>query len=306
LPPSHDRTTVEAALSEAAARLRQAGIEAPRHDARLLLTVATGLTAERILARPETPLEPVDRRRFDALVRRRAAHEPVSRIAGVREFWSLPFRLTADTLDPRPDSETLVEAVLAAIPDRDAPIRLLDLGTGSGCLLLALLHELPNASGLGVDASPGACVAARDNARSLGLAARAGFLVGNWASALRGRFDVVLSNPPYIADADLDRLDAAVARFDPPRALAGGVDGLDAYRVVLPEARRLLAPGGLVAVEIGSTQDDAVRRLIAMAGFGCVQGVRDLAGIVRCIVARAPVDMLSKGEKRVCIRDPKS
>lgn len=305
LPPSCERATVEAVLSDAAAHLRRAGIEAPRRDARLLLTMATGLTAERILAWPGAPLAPADRHRFEDLVRRRAAHEPVSRIAGVREFWSLPFRLTPETLDPRPDSETMVEAVLAAIPDRSAPLRLLDLGTGSGCLLLALLHELPRARGVGVDIAPGVCAAARENARFLGLDGRAGFVAGDWTSSLAGRFDVVLSNPPYIADADMDRLEAAVARFDPRRALAGGTDGLDAYRTILPEAGRLLAPGGLLAVEIGADQHEAVGGLFSAAGLDSPREIRDLAGIVRCLMAEAPPGRCGP-EKRVFIRNPKS
>ena len=181
----------------------------------------------------------VEASRYTALIARRAAREPVSRILGVREFWSLPLAIDAHVFDPRPESETVVEAGLALIPDRGAAMAVLDLGAGSGALLLALLSELPRADGIGVDVSPGAVVLARANAAALGLGRRCRFIAGDWGSAIRGRFDLILANPPYVARADIARLGPEV-RHEPERALAGGADGLDGYRALLPDVARLL------------------------------------------------------------------
>jgi release factor glutamine methyltransferase len=214
-------------------------------------------------------------------VRRRAAGEPLSRLRGAREFWSLDFALSPETLDPRPESETLVAAALDAVPDRAARLRLLDLGTGTGCLLLALLSELPNAWGLGIDRAAGAAATARANAVALGLASRAAFIVGDWGEALRGGFDFVVSNPPYIPSADIPAL-APEVRHDPLRALDGGPDGLDAYRALAPDLARLLR--GTALIELGAGQAPAAARIMRTAGLD-VRGTRpDLAGIDRCLV----------------------
>lgn len=219
------------------------------------------------------------------MVRRREAREPVARILGRRGFWTLDLQVTPDTLDPRPDSETVVEAVLARTPDRSAPLRILDLGTGSGCLLLALLSELPKASGLGIDRSPGAAAAARANARRNGLDARARFAVGDWTSALAGPFDIVVSNPPYIERGAIPGLMPEVREYDPVAALDGGLDGLEAYRAILAGLPRLLASGALVAFELGQGQDGPVGNLMRAAGLESPVVAPDLAGIGRCIIA---------------------
>ena len=270
----------------ASSKLAQAGIADARREARMILAHVLGIDMAGAFGRPERPIGQAESDAFDRLVARRASREPWSRIVGVREFWSLPFKLSPDTLDPRPDSETLVQAVLDAMPNREAPLRLLDLGTGSGCLLLALLSELKRAWGLGVDLSPGAAAAAAANASALGLAGRACFIAGDWGRSLGGRFDAIIVNPPYIPQADIARLEPEVARWDPERALAGGADGLDAIRAVLPEAARLAAPDGLVALELGQGQAEAANRLATAAGLAVFARPTDLNGIERCLLMR--------------------
>ncbi len=285
--------TVEHTLVAATARLQDVGVEAARRDALLLLAAALGSDADTVRARPERPIDAPAREAFEALLDRRVGREPVSRILGAREFWSLPFRITPDTLDPRPDSETVVTAVLARIADRTAPLRILDLGTGSGCLLLALLSELPAAHGVGVDISESAIRVARENAAALGLAGRADFLCASWGEALGGSWQVIVSNPPYILSGELPGLAPEVQDFDPPPALAGGPDGLDAYRVLAPEIFRLMAPDGLAALEIETAQIENVESLLRAAGLVEFGRERDLAGKWRCLLAgnaARPVD----------------
>ncbi len=271
------------ALAAASRRLAAAGIEQPRRDARLLLGALLEATPEALLIDSERPLTAAEAAGFAALVARRAAREPVSRILGRREFWGLALRLSPDTLDPRPDSETLVEAGLDRLMPRDAAWRLLDLGTGSGCLLLALLSELPNAWGLGVDLSPGAAATARANACALGLAGRAGFAVADWTAGLSGRFDLIVCNPPYVEAAA--ELAPEVAVYDPPPALFAGTEGLDAYRRLLPQLPALLAPGGQVLLELGAGQAEPVAALARAAGFTRIDARADLSGTPRCLAA---------------------
>jgi len=289
--------SVSQVLAAATARLRNAGVEGARRDALLLLAAALGSDADTVRARPERPLDAAARSAFETLVDRRVKREPVSRILGAREFWSLPFKITRDTLDPRPDSETVVAAVLARIADRAAPLRILDLGTGSGCLLLALLSELPAAYGVGVDISEATVRIARANAVALGLAARTDFLRASWAAPggmpLGGVWQVIVSNPPYILSSELTDLAPEVRDFDPPLALAGGPDGLDAYRALAPEIARLMAPGGLAALEIETAQIENVDSLLRAAGLLEIGRERDLAGQWRCLLAgnaARPVD----------------
>jgi release factor glutamine methyltransferase len=277
-----------AAVAAAQARLEAAGIESPRREARRLVALAAGLEEAAVLGYPERPLAPGAARRLGRFVARRARHEPLSRIAGTREFWSLPFALSPATLDPRPDSETVVAAALARIGDRQAPLRVLDFGTGSGCLLLALLSELPAAVGFGLDISPGACRAARRNAAAIGLESRAFFAVGRWAEGLAGAVDVVVSNPPYIATPALAALAPEVALYDPVQALDGGADGLQCYRALAPGIARLLGPRGFACLELGAGQATAVAEIFARAGLDAVARHRDLGGVERCLVVAAP------------------
>ena len=272
---------IRAALGEASAHVASA-------DARLLLAAALETTRLEIAVAPERALSPAEEGRFRRYVERRAAGEPASRILGRREFWSLEFEIAPAVLDPRPDTETVVEAALEAVGERDRPLELLDLGVGSGCILLALLSELPNARGLGIDRSEAAAQIARRNARRLGLAERSRFVVTDWGSPLACRFDVVVSNPPYIPRGHVARLAPEVARHDPMAALDGGVDGLDAYRSLAATLPGLLKPGGAAAMEIGPEQGPAVILLLEAAGLELRATRLDLAGRLRCLVAGKP------------------
>jgi release factor glutamine methyltransferase len=279
--------SVAAAIDETAKRLAAAGIEEARREARLLLAEATGWEVASIVAHPERELNERQADGLAELLRRRVAREPLSRILGWREFWSLRFALGPDTLDPRPDSETLIEAALALV-GRNRTLSVLDLGTGSGCLLLAFLNEVPNARGLGIDLSQGAIAMAEANARSLGLAGRVRFRLGDWGTDLPEQFDLVLCNPPYIPEGDIAGLAPEVARFDPLLALAGGSDGLDAYRRLSDELPRLLLPGGSAIVEIGAGQAPAAAAILAAGGLVPSGSRADLAGTVRCLILEQP------------------
>lgn len=272
------------ALLWATAHLGEAGIERPQAEARILIEAASGRSRSQIVAFPEHPLTVPQRVTFDAMVVRRCAREPISRILGTREFWSLRFAVGPGTLDPRPDSETLVAAVLERIADRDAALSLLDLGTGTGCLLLALLSELPRARGVGIDISQAALDTATANAEDLGLGARVEFRAGDWVRGISAQFDVIVSNPPYIESAEIDSLEPEVRQFDPRAALDGGPDGLAAYRALLPQAAQRLKPQGLLALEIGAGQTSAVQALAAEAGLRALGVARDLASIERCLL----------------------
>ncbi len=280
-PPSRSFGEAVAALTP---RLAAAGIAEARREARLLVALAAGVEPATVLGWPERRLDAAVETRLAELAGRRAAREPYARLAGRRQFWSLDFALSPETLDPRPDSETLIEAALDRLSDRRAGLRLLDLGTGSGCLLLALLSELDNAFGIGVDLLPGAAAIARRNAASLGLAERAVFTVGHWGEALAGPMDVILANPPYICSELIDSLAPEVARFEPRAALDGGDDGLDAYRALAGETKRLLRPDGIALFELGAGQATAVAALMAGVGLRPEGTRRDLADIERVLI----------------------
>lgn len=278
-------STLGAALDAAARRLAAAGIDRARAEARLLLAHASGLSPAALVGARERPLPAQTRARFEALVARRAAREPFAYIVGERPFWSLTLKVAPGVLVPRPETETLVEAALAAFPDREAALRILDLGTGSGCLLAALLHEYPRAFGVGVDCCPRALAIAAENLHRLGLAARAALVRGDFTNALCGPFDVIVSNPPYIASSELAALPPEVAQFEPQKALDGGTDGLCAFRALIPDLKRLLAPKGVACLEIGAGQEEAVAALAGAAGLR-VTVRADLAGTPRCLVLR--------------------
>ncbi|MGC1778315.1 MAG: peptide chain release factor N(5)-glutamine methyltransferase [Xanthobacteraceae bacterium] len=280
--------TVAEARRAWAARFRVGGIDAPELDARILIGRALCLDHAGLAAAEARALTASERSAIAALARRRLAREPVARIVGSKEFWSLTLALGAETLVPRPETETVVEAVLAALGSEKAragPLRIADLGTGSGALLLALLSELPNAFGVGTDVSAGALDIARANAGRLGLS-RAAFVACDIATALGGTFDIVVSNPPYVVSGEIADLPAEVRLFDPPRALDGGADGLDFYRAIAVAAPTLLAPGGLVAVELGAGQSGPVAALFAAAGLAPASPCPDLNGVPRALIAR--------------------
>ena len=277
-------TEIGVLLREAGRRLAAAGVaDAPR-EARLLLQAASGMSPAALVAFPERSVDAAAQAQFRRLLERREKREPVAQILGRREFWSLGFRVTADTLDPRPDSETLVQAVLDRIANRTAALRLVDFGTGTGCLLLALLHELPNATGLGVDLAAAALAVAAENARSLGLDGRATFLRSDWDDGVAPPFDIVISNPPYIESTRIAGLQPEVARFEPRLALDGGADGLDAYRKLVPATARLLRPGGLAAFEVGVDQADSVAAIGVAGGLRHIATTPDMGGIPRVVV----------------------
>lgn len=283
-----EAVTLGQAFAAAAAVLRQAGIESPELDARLLLCHAAGLSHEAYIGNARQVLEPNAALRLDAALGRRLNREPVSRIVGRREFYSREFLVDRHTLDPRADTETLIEAALSHVDSaglRHAPLRLLDLGTGTGCILITLLAELPQADGVGIDRSPEALALAAANAKRLGVASRARFLVSDWLDAVTGRFDLIVSNPPYLADAEFGTLAEDVALYDPMVALHGGEDGLDAYRRIASGVARVLAERGTLLLEIGSTQARAVTEILLKAGLKPGTIERDLAGRPRVVMS---------------------
>jgi len=270
------------------ARFAAAGIDTPRLDARILVAHILNIRPQDIVIRSDKPLTADQADALEGMARRREAREPVSRILGRRGFWSLELAVSADTLDPRPDTETVVEAVLEAMPDRAAPLRILDLGTGTGCILLALLAEYPSATGIGVDIADGAVATATSNAKTAGVSDRAEFLIGDWTQGLEitGTFDVIVSNPPYIPDGDVVGLEPEVRIHDPRRALVGGPDGLEAYRVLSPLVADRLNPTGVVVFEVGIGQAPDVDTLLRAANFQIVWNRADLGGVDRCVCAR--------------------
>lgn len=304
-------------LTLAIGKLKQAGIETPEIDARLLACHALGCDRAALLSHSSRVLKDDEVAAIDALIERRKAREPVSRIVGKREFWGLSFGLNEATLDPRPDSETLIEAVLATVSSplrgglgrgecsennlKTASPRILDLGTGTGCLLLALLHEIPKATGIGIDIDPRAVEQTTENAKTLGLDDRAAFYTGDWLSSppprrdgseggreaetALGTFDIIVSNPPYIPEDVIPTLMPEVRDYAPAQALNGGSDGLDPYRLLIPQLHNFLNPGGLVAFEVGIGQADAVAALFQENGFTNIAKHKDLGGIDRCVTA---------------------
>ncbi len=264
-------------------------------DARLLVAYAAGREANSIAIFDALSVPPETEERVAAYIERRIAGEPVARILGEKEFWGLPFSLSLDTLVPRPDTETVVAAALAAVDEtggRDRPLTVLDLGTGSGAILLALLSELPQATGVGADYAPGAVAAARDNADRLGFTERTRFVVSDWGRALAGGFDLVVANPPYIVSGEIEGLPVEVWAFDPYLALDGGPDGLAAYRAIVADAGRLLSASGRVFLEVGAGQAQAVQDMVAEAGFDSLIHA-DLAGIERVVELRRPAEPIA-------------
>ena len=285
---------IAAALAAEGERaLAAAGIEAPRREARLLLALALGVEAQALVL-DDPRVDDAAAERFRALLARRAAHEPFAHLAGRRGFWTHDLEVTPATLIPRPETEILVETALALAGDRRAPLEILDLGTGSGAILIALLGELPNATGFGVDVSEGALEVARRNALRAGVGARARFGVSSWWSHVRGDFDLVVSNPPYIPSGDIAGLARDVRDYEPRLALDGGPDGLAAYRAIAAGAAGHLLEGAGVAVEIGHDQAADVSAVFAEAGFRRIAACRDLGGRDRALMFAPEPDSANK------------
>lgn len=283
---------LQSAQARAAKTLRRSGIDTAALDARVLLKTVTGLSFESLIVNGREPIGPQSLQRFQDYVERRLAGEPVSRIRGTREFYGRDFRIDPHTLDPRPDTETLIAAVLDLVGRESLSgraLRLLDLGTGSGCILVTLLAELPEATGVGVDRCPCALRVAHDNALAFGVGDRARFVAANWFEGLAGRYNIVVSNPPYIASAEIEGLAPEVARYDPRAALDGGADGLDAYRRIADGVVRFLDPGGSLLVEIGCTQAQAVTEIFRKERLLVAENLvqTDLGGRPRCICAKS-------------------
>jgi release factor glutamine methyltransferase len=286
-----DGARIAAVRRAIARKFREAGLDTPDLDARLLVGHVLGLDHSDLVRESERPLGPRALAGIDALAARRLAGEPVARIVGVKEFWGLPFAIAPAVLVPRPETETVVETALGrldAAGARERPLRIVDLGTGSGAILVALLHELREASGIGTDCSVAAIETARENARLLGVAPRAAFVACDFGAALGGGFDLVVANPPYVASAEIATLAREVRGFDPVAALDGGADGLTAYRTILADAGRLLAPGAFLVMEVGAHQSDTVSTLADAAGLTATAATPDLAGIPRVVSARYP------------------
>lgn len=286
-----NKQSVGAAHRDLARSLRTARVPSPEMDARLLVCAACGLSHEDFAARPERPLTEEERARLAQLSKRRLQREPVSRILGLREFWGREFLLGPETLDPRPDTETVIEAALVLLSEAgrgQEPIEILDLGMGTGCILLTLLAELPYARGVGVDLAAGALEVACANAGRLGLAGRARFVQGSWATGIKDIFDVVVANPPYIPSDEIARLQPEVALYEPVLALDGGGDGLEAYQAIARDLARVLRPEGYVLFEVGADQSDAVADILGVHGFDQSRKRvwRDLSGVPRCLAMR--------------------
>lgn len=291
LPASNRFTgqSIESARRALAVQLRSAQLDEAELDARILLGAILGLDLTGLIAQATRTLTEAEAARLAQHAQRRIAGEPVARILGVREFWGLPFRLSEATLVPRPDTETVVERALELFRERQMshPPRIADIGTGSGAILLALLHEIPDAFGVGTDLSLSALDTAKGNGVALGLAGRAAFVACSYAAALRGPFDLIVSNPPYIPSGEIPKLGIEVREHDPHLALDGGNDGYDAYRALIPQAAERLAPGGALIVEAGQGQARDIETLMMAAALSMDRPPKaDLAGIPRAVSAR--------------------
>jgi len=271
-----------------ARRFRDHGIDTPDLDARMLVGHALGLSHTALMHAGERRLQAADIARIETLAARRLAREPVARITGIKEFWGLPLKVTPAVLVPRPETETVIEQALATLDQtgaRSRALRIADLGVGSGAIMIALLSELSDACAIGTDRDPAALAVARENARCLGVATRAGFVACNFGAGLAPGYDLVVTNPPYICTDEITKLEPEVGEFDPRSALDGGLDGVASYRTIAVDAQRILAPGAHLIAEIGKGQSDAVTALLAAAGFGNMKIVPDLAGVPRVVVA---------------------
>lgn len=280
--------TVSDAAKEAAVKLQAAGCETASLDASLLLAHIMGIPRQSLMLVHDKALNDNEIMLYGRAVERRVAKEPIAYITGSKEFWSLDFFVTRDTLIPRPDSETLIEAALKLVKNRAKAISVLDIGTGTGCLLIALLKELPQASGVGVDINTGALAVAHRNAVHNAVDARAVFTESHWCDAVNGTFDLIISNPPYIAETDRDSLMQDVVSFEPHKALFAGTDGMDAYKALAPQVAARLNAGGFCVFEAGMGQAAAISDLLRAEGLVDGQTARDLQGIPRAVIAHKP------------------
>jgi len=277
-------STIEAALAAATKKLSAAGVDSPNFDSKLLLCHAADIEPVTLITNSNRDLAPQIFQSFESLIERRALREPVSHLIGEREFWSLPFLVTSDVLDPRPASETLIEAALQYVGDTKKGFSVLDLGTGSGCLLITMLKECPLAAGIGVDISEAALKVARRNGIKHSVENRSKFALSPWGKNLHESFDLILCNPPYIADSESVFLEPEVVVYEPQIALFAGVDGLSAFRQLAPDVHRLLNPDGFAVLECGLGQANSLIEIFSIAGLKHLETLPDLDGIERCCV----------------------
>ncbi len=286
--------TIADALDGVSRRLRDAGFSGARLESRLLAGAALGIPPEMAFVHSERVMNSDEWKRLDDLLARRLEYEPMAYILGHREFWSLPFTVGPGTLIPRPDSETILDSVLSHIPakglESNRSWKILDLGTGSGCLLLSLLKEYPASRGTGVDLSEDALALAKDNAGNLGLSSRVDFVKGNWCGGLAGRFDIVVCNPPYIPSAEISDLAPDISRYEPRLALDGGEDGLNSYRHLAPMLGRVISRDSWVFVEIGAGQASDVSGIFLESGLHVIDIMYDIQRIARCMTFRKSQD----------------
>ncbi len=277
-------TTITAAMKFATSKLSAAGIQEPRLDSKILLCHAAKIDQLTILSNPERLLSSESIKIFDELIQRRALREPVSHLVGQREFWSLPFKVSQDVFDPRPESEILVQAAIDSIKNKEKVISALDIGTGSGCLIISLLRELPLASGVGVDISEPALCIARSNAEQNLVGDRIKFIKSSWGEDLSERFDIIITNPPYIPIREKHLLEPEVAHYEPGLALFGGCDGLSAYHHLCFHLLKLLKPEGIVIIECGKGQAQSVIKIFTDSSFIHLKTLLDLNAVERCCI----------------------
>ena len=278
--------SIKTILTNAKQKLRSAKIESAYLDADILMMHAANLTREKIIAHPDKNLSEDEVSKFNDYITRRINREPISHITGKREFWGLEFNVTKHTLDPRADSECLIEQALELFPDKQQPLKIADFGTGTGCLLLSLLYEYRNAQGIGIDISNDALNVAKSNSLKLKLANRSDFVVSSWADGIKGEFDLIISNPPYIIKNDIKKLEAEVSKFEPKLALDGGEDGLNCYRELAVNIHLLLSDKGYAIFEFGQGQEADVRAILESVGMEFVAYKKDLSSIIRSITVR--------------------
>lgn len=271
-------------LNTAKQALKDAGIETPFLDAELLLAYVLQKNREFVIGRPEYELSTKEVADFEWFIKRRANFEPVAKIIGIKEFWGREFIVSGATLDPRPDSEALIEKVFEILPNKEVEFKVLDLGTGSGCLLLTILAEYPNSLGVGVDIASDTLHVARSNAEKLGLAKRSDFILNDWLEGMDGKFDLIISNPPYIKNSDIEKLAPEVSVHEPRLALLGGDDGLDCYRQIASQIKNLLNEKAYIVFEFGKGQEEDVRKILEREGMKFISFKNDLTGTPRCIV----------------------
>lgn len=278
--------TIKELLLESKGRLQKVNIPSYSLDADLLMAHAINSSREDVFLNRERQLSQQQETIFNDLIKRRESREPMSHIVGKREFWGMEFKVTKDTLDPRPDSESLIEQVLHIYKDKKPPKKIIDFGTGTGCLLLTLLSEFKEAEGVGVDKSKGAILVAEENSKKLELAKRVSFVVSNWGENVKGEYDLIISNPPYIRNNDIEGLEPEVSNYEPKDALDGGNSGLECYIDLAPDLFRLLSNGGFAVLEHGVGQEADVKKILENNNLNFVSYKKDLAGINRCVTVK--------------------